>query len=224
VSSWRPPQIRERAGGAGSLKLVEADAEAGAGDGRTLSGRFAVFNRWTEINSAIEGHFLERIQSGAFAKTIAENADRVPVLFSHGKDPTIGGQILGSLRSLSEGSEGARYEVSLYDGVPPLLLAGLREGKYGSSFRAQVVKEDFIPRPARSRHNPLGLPESLIQEVKLLDVGPTPLPAYDATTAKVRSLDLEALKPRALEFVGERPSWFLERDNPAWLLERSTLK
>jgi hypothetical protein len=47
-------------------------------------------------------------------------------------------------------------------------------------------------------------------------------PAYGETTAKVRSLDLGTLKARSLEFVGEQPDWFLERDKPVWLLERST--
>jgi Caudovirus prohead serine protease len=129
------------------------------------------------------------------------------------------------LRGVASGSEdgqGASYEVELFDGIAALLLAALREGRYGSSFRARVVKESFDPRPGRSEHNPQGLPERIVKEVKLIDVGPTSLPAYGETTAKVRSLDLGTLKPRSLEFVGEQPDWFLERDKPVWLLERST--
>ena len=36
----------------------------------TLHGHFAVFNEWTEINSLMEGNFLERIAPGAFKKTM----------------------------------------------------------------------------------------------------------------------------------------------------------
>jgi phage head maturation protease len=70
--------------------------------GPVLSGHAAVFNTWTEINSAFEGRFLERLAPGAFAKTISENRDRIRVLFQHGKDPQIGDKPLGPLRTLEE--------------------------------------------------------------------------------------------------------------------------
>ena len=103
----------------------------------------------------------------------------------------------------------------MFDGVPELLLNGLREGRYGSSFRAKVVKEEFNPRPGRSEHNPLGLPESVVRELRLVDVGPCSLPAYPATTAQVRSV-------RAPEPTREaaKPYWYIdyEEPDPPWLL------
>src|SRR5512139_715779 len=40
-----------------------------------LVGHFARFGVFNEIDSAIEGRFMERIQPGAFRKTFAENRD-----------------------------------------------------------------------------------------------------------------------------------------------------
>ena len=42
-----------------------------AGDGVTMSGHFAVFDQWTEINSVFEGRFMERIARGASARPFA---------------------------------------------------------------------------------------------------------------------------------------------------------
>ena len=160
IIRFRPSQIRCRTSEAGSLALVETPGAETAGDGRTLSGTFSVFDTWQEIREA-GLVFMERIAPNAFAKTIRENRDQVPILFSHGKDPAIGAQLLGALRSLSVDNRGAHYTVDLFPGVPPLLEAGLKEGRYGSSFRARVIQEEFSPRPGRSPYNPrLGFRET----------------------------------------------------------------
>ena len=62
----------------------------------TLYGHFAKFNEWTEIKSAYEGHFMERIAPGAFKKTFRESKPKI--LFQHGNDPQLGDQILDRLR------------------------------------------------------------------------------------------------------------------------------
>ncbi len=157
-----------------------------------MSGHFAKFNEWTEINSAYEGRFMERIAPGAFTKTIAENRSAVKVLFNHGNDPTMGDTVLGIPSVLEEDDEGARYEVPLFDGVPPLLMSGLRSGAYGSSFRFRVIpdKERWVEHPERSSHNPAGLPERTVGEVQLYEFGPVTFPAYANATAGVRSLSM----------------------------------
>ena len=63
---------------------------------------------------------------------------------------------------------------------------GPRRG--AKSFRGDVVKENFDPRPGKSEHNPTGLPEATITEFKLKEFGPTPFPAYSGATAVLRSL------------------------------------
>ncbi len=159
-------------------------------DGKpTLYGRFAVFNEWTEIRSAWEGNFLERIAPGAFSKTIAENRGNMRVLFDHGHDPTIGNKPLGAIRDIAELTDGAHYEVDMFDtAYNRELIPGLEAGVYGASFRFKVMREDFDKKPDRSDFNPDGLPERTITEAKVLEFGPVTFPAYEGATAGVRSL------------------------------------
>lgn len=162
------------------------------GDGPVLHGHFSKFNEWTEINSSYEGNFMERVAPGAFRKTIAESANKMRVLFNHGKD-VLGQQILGPIRSLREDDIGAAYEVPLFDGIPPLILEGLRAGQYGSSFRFGVEHEDFQSKPARSAHNPRGIPERTILEARVREFGPVTFGAYAGATAGVRSITDEVI-------------------------------
>jgi HK97 family phage prohead protease len=200
-----------------------------AGNGHTLTGRFAVFDRWTEINSAVEGHFMERIAPGAFTKTLKERGNNLPIMFSHGKDPQIGMMTLGRVRDISEEADGVRYAVDLFDGLPQLLVEGLKAGSYGASFRAKLVKDRFTQRPGRSEHNPSGIPESVVQELALREFGPTPIPQYLETSAEIRSLNDDFVPIRSVADLPpihatsepEKPVWFLER-KPVWFLERPT--
>jgi HK97 family phage prohead protease len=154
----------------------------------TLCGHFAVFNRWTEINSAWEGRFMESISPGAFRNTFVNNRKNMRVLFNHGKDPSVGDKVLGPIAELREDDEGAYYEVPLYKGIPELIMEGLRDGQYGASFRFSVMKESMNQTPKESDGNPDGLPERTIQEVRLSEFGPVTFPAYADATAGIRSL------------------------------------
>jgi phage head maturation protease len=151
----------------------------------TLYGRFASFKEWTEIRSAKEGHFLERISPGAFEKTINENRKSLRVLFHHGQDPAIGYKVLGPIQRLDGDTS---YEVPLLDtDYNRSLVPGLKAGLYGASFRFTVAKDEHVPHPRRSDWNPQGIPEVTITEAQVIEFGPTPLPAYKGATAGVRS-------------------------------------
>jgi HK97 family phage prohead protease len=155
----------------------------------TLHGHFAVFNEWTEINSLMEGNFLERIAPGAFKKTMQENRGTVRALFQHGADPQIGDKPLGPVEKLEEDRRGAYYEVPLLDtAYNRELIPGLEAGLYGASFRFRVVRDDKIDEVEPSAYNPAGLPERTIKELRLFEFGPVTFPAYDQATAGVRSL------------------------------------
>ena len=167
------------------IELRDDDPD-GDGAAPTLFGHFARFNEWTEIDSWFEGRFLERIAPGAFRKTLREGSPKV--LFNHGRDTTMGGQILGEPTVLREDDDGAYYEVRLFDGLPDLLMDGLRSGLYGASFRFRVLREELVQEPKRSDHNPQGLPERTIKEVELFEFGPVTFPAYPSATAGVRSI------------------------------------
>jgi HK97 family phage prohead protease len=160
------------------------------GDGMpTLVGNLAVFGEWTEIRSAREGHFMERMSPGAFSKTISENADRMRVLFNHGHDPSVGEKPLGPIRSLEADDSGVHYEVELLDtSYNRDLIPGLQAGLYGSSFRFEVVREDVNRKADKSAYNPKGLPERTVTEVRMSEFGPVTFPAYAGAKSGIRSL------------------------------------
>lgn len=165
----------------------------------TMFGHFAVFDQWTEINSRIEGHFLERVAPGAFTKAFQEPArSRIKPVFQHGEDPELGDKILGPLAVVKQDKVGAYYEVPLYRGIPELLLEGMRGGEYGSSFKFRVTREQFDTRAKASSYNPDGLPERTVQEVEVYDFGPVTWPAYEGATVGVRSMTDDFMVKRLL--------------------------
>lgn len=168
------------------VQMRAADPEADTGP--VLFGHFARFNEWTEIRSMWEGNFMERFVPGAFKKTIRESRNRMRVLFQHGQDPEIGDKPIAAITDLREDDEGAYYEASLFDGLPPLVADGLRENQYGASFRFGVLREEVVDDPGPSDYNPHGLPERTVKEARVQEFGPVTFPAYEGATAGVRSM------------------------------------
>lgn len=151
--------------------------------------RFSPFSVWYEVESWYEGNFMERTVRGAFKKTMKESKAAIRALFDHGNDPTIGNKVLAPTDDLREDSDTAVLEGDLFDtSYNRDLEPGLRAGVYGSSFRFRVVKEEWNDDPGVSDHNPKGLPERSILEVRLFEAGPVAFPANPAATAGVRSL------------------------------------
>lgn len=169
------------------------DRAADGGPERILTGHFAVFNKWTEINSMFEGQFMERIAPGTFKKTFQESSG-IRVLFQHGRDPQIGDKPLGTIESLSEDSKGAAYEVNMLDtSYNRDLIPGLAAGVYGASFRFRVLREDLVMEPDASESNPKALPERTIREAAVSEFGPVTFPAYPDATAGLRSITDEMI-------------------------------
>jgi len=176
-------EIREGDGGDGG------DGDGGGDSQPTMEGHFSVFNEWTEIDSFFEGNFMERISPGSFKKTFREQRDSMRVLFQHGRDPSIGNKVLGSIADVREDSTGAFYTVPLFDtSYVRDLIPGLKAGQYGSSFRFRVMKEEVSMEPRASATNPKALPERTIKEVQVMEFGPVTFPAYASATAGIRSL------------------------------------
>lgn len=170
-----------------------ARAQRAAGDDPaampTMDVRFSPFGAWYEIDSFWEGKFLERTVHGAFAKTISENLRNVKVLFNHGFDPQVGDKVLGPIDSLREESDSPVGVVPLFDTTYNRdLVPGLEAGVYGSSFRFQVIRDEWNDEPGTSEHNPAGIPERTIKEVRLLEFGPVTFPANPSATSGVRSM------------------------------------
>lgn len=165
--------------------------DADGGDGMPkLTGYMLRFNEPTEIDSIFEGNFIERVMPGAATKTLKENR-LMRILFNHGMDPHIGEKPLAEPR-FSIDERGVRYdEPELFDtSYNRDLVPGLRSGQYGSSFKFRVVKEAINEEPEASKENPKALPERNIEEMKLYEGGPVVFPAYEGSSAGVRSVSL----------------------------------
>lgn len=218
VTGTTSQQLRSAA----ALQLEQRAAGAGAADSTTLAGHFAVFDVWTEIHSWFEGDFLERLAPGAFTKTIKESRDQIKVQYDHGFDAHVGDSPLGPIDVLREDGVGAYYEVPLLDTdynrdrILPLLRGRLLTGEdrgslLGASFRFRVTKEEWDEEPGKSDHNPDGLPERTIREVRLFEFGPVVFPAYPEATAGVRSLTDHYLERRRAQAGASDPAL----DDPA---------
>jgi HK97 family phage prohead protease len=178
-------------------ELVRAEGDMGM---PTLRGHFAVWDTWTEIRSAYEGHFMERFSPTAMTKTLSERGKQIKVLFQHGKDPQIGDKPLGVPSKVEPDERGAYYEVPLFDtSYNRDLIPALDAGAYGASFRFQVVTEDFNKTPSRSDGNPHGIPERTVTEAKVIEFGPVTFPAYANATAGLRSMTDEFMFGRFLD-------------------------
>lgn len=190
-----------------AVPMVVRAATGADGAMPTMEVRFSPFGVWYEIDSWWEGRFLERTIQGAFAKTIQENRDRIKCLYDHGYDPQIGNKVLGTIDDLREDPDTAVGDVGLFDtSYVRDLLPGLQAGVYGSSMRMRVIKEEWDEDPGVSAHNPQGIPERTILEVRLFEFGPVTFPANGDATSGVRSMTddfYERLRSRDPQRVGE---------------------
>lgn len=154
------------------------------GEPPRLVGYAAVFNQETIIRMGSNEEWREMIAPRAFDEALGR--DDVIAAVNHDHN-----QLLGRTRShtlkLSVDAHGLRYEILL----PKTQLGAdvreqVRRGDLsGSSFKfgvpdggARVVKE-------RAKH-PSGLPLVMIENVRLLDVGPVAFPAYEGTSVYAR--------------------------------------
>lgn len=153
----------------------------------SVYGHFSVFDTPYRISSWWEGDFIESVARGSFTKTMSERRDRIVSAFDHGFDPTIGDKVLGPFTRLEEDDVGAAYAIDLLDtSYNRDLMPALKRGLYGSSFRFQVIKDEWDMEPDRSDSNPDSLPERTIREVRLFEAGPVTYPASPSATAKMR--------------------------------------
>ena len=212
-------------------------AEA-TGGGTTLVGYYSRSNVWYEIDSYWEGRFLERVAPGAHVKTIANDRDRMKVLFDHGFDQQLGNKPLGPIDVLEERDEGPYFEVPLLDAdynhdfVLPALQGRTMDGRtFGSqlvsSFRFFVDADQWDQDPGRSDYNPDGIPERTITRVQVLEFWPVTFPANPAASAGVRSLTDEFAERLKTDhgFVERFTDRLREDAGPSWrLIRRNTFR
>lgn len=153
------------------------------GDGMSFRGYAAVFNSW----SANLGGFRERIRPGAFSRSL-KSRNEIRMYLNHNTDMVLASRRAGTLR-LSEDERGLRVDADLPDTTYGRDLSVLMQ-------RGDVNSMSFgfsVP-PKGDAWNEAGT-ERELREVRLAEVSAvTGMPAYGATTAHVRSLDVLADK------------------------------
>jgi HK97 family phage prohead protease len=202
-----PPRDGVRRTSPFGLRADEGDTE---GDGLTLDGYAAVFNRETVIDSW-EGRFREKIAPGAMKRSFQEAPPRVQ--FDHGQHPLIGSIPIGSVESIREDSHptlapegGAHIVARLHDNwlIEPVRDAIKSGSVDGMSFRFSVLQDEWrtaegkLIKDARELEDLLrqswmdNVPDEellvrTLRQLKVPEVGPVVWPAYSDTSVGVRS-------------------------------------
>ena len=164
------------------FEITRAEGDS-RGDGLTFEGYAAVFNRTALIPDAA-GDFEEQIAPGAFTESLAR---RKPVLmFEHGKHPLIGSMPLGVISDAREDAKGLFISARLSDNwlIQPVRDAVKDGAVTGMSFRFRSPAQEDQRWEKRD-----GKPD--LRTLLRLDppeVGPVVFPAYEPTTAGIRSL------------------------------------
>lgn len=168
------------------------------GEEKRLSGYASVFNTET----VIAGLFREQIAPGAFADAVTQ--DDVRALFNHDANFVIGRTASGTL-TLREDETGLAY-----DALPPDtqwardLMVSVGRGDISQSSFGFAVETDEWTRSERSGDLPL----RTIRKAKLYDVSPVTYPAYESTTAAVRS----AAEASSADVEGPEAAMALQRE------------
>jgi HK97 family phage prohead protease len=157
-------------------ELENRSAAIDVPSGNTITGYAAVFHSET----VIAGEFRERIAPGAFTRSLKERD--VVALMAHDSGRVLGRMSSGTLR-LSEDAKGLRFELDADPTTPDGAAAiGLvrRQDVRGCSFGFSVRSEAWTETN--------GLPLRTLTDIDLIEVTLTGFPAYEDTTAALRSL------------------------------------
>lgn len=189
---------------------LRSEADGDPGDGLTLDGYGAVFNRETVIDS-YEGRFREQIAPGSMKRSFRETPPKVQ--FDHGRHPMIGSIPIAQLQRIAEESDpqlapdgGAHVVARIFDNwlMAPVRDAIAGGAVNGMSFRFSVVEEMWHTADGQRVRNEDELANLLrrtwredvpddellvrtLKQLKVPEIGPVTWPAYADTSVSVRS-------------------------------------
>lgn len=153
------------------------------GDGLTLEGYAAVFNRRTHIVDHL-GEYDEVIRQGAFARSI--NARTPFLMYQHGRHPVFGQFPLGKIEELREDSNGLFVKARLVD-TP--FTAPVRDAIRDGAITGMSVAMESPRGKAAWTTERDGTKLRTVNEAKLYELGPVLGPVYEDTAVAVRSID-----------------------------------
>ncbi len=157
-------------------------------DGLTLEGYAAVFDSPTVING-YEGHFVEVIERGAFARTARDNPKPI-MQFDHGVDPAIGRIPIGAIEQLREDDQGLFVQARLHDNW---LTEPVRDAIASGSISGMSFKFTIADGGVSVTRGEDDLEVHTLTDLNLLELGPVVWPAYAETAVSVRASELANL-------------------------------
>lgn len=152
-----------------------------SGDGLTIEGYAAVFNRSANIVDYL-GTYTEEILPGAFRRSLEQRgAPKVKMQWDHGMDPAFGKMSVGVWDEIREDAKGLYVRGRIMDTARTAdLRAGIEMGAItGMSFRFGVPKHGEKWDNKRNHRQ--------LSEVALLEAGPVQWEAYEETEVALRS-------------------------------------
>jgi phage head maturation protease len=188
-------------------ELIFRSAEGEAG---VVEGRVVPYEEWTEVDSMLEGHFMESFAHGSMSKTIMERGKGVQVYMDHGRSPQYGRQPVAQLEDTWEDSTGVFFRAALLKGLPEFFMDGLRKGLYGASLGADAIRTLYRRWPVKSDYNPDGIEERVRQEVRAFDYSLTSRPIYASATLTFRSIEDEFFVEQVRSLAEKHPEGLLQ--------------
>lgn len=175
-------EIRSAVGAREKRFVAQTSAEVrAAGDGATIDGYGALFNRETVIGM----WFREVILPGAFKDSIVGGDIRVA--FNH--DPNyILGRTTAKTATVEEDERGLRYSATPPSTRADVIESIKRRDVTGSSFEFSIESDDDEEWDY-SEVKAGKLPLRRIKRCTLFETGPVAWPAYDDTTVSARARD-----------------------------------
>jgi HK97 family phage prohead protease len=136
--------------------------------------------RWDKLSVRIAGTFREKVQRGAFTKSLKENDIRA--LWNHDSSAVLGSTAAGTMRA-KEDSQGLHFEIDLpdtswgRDAAVSVSRGDVTGVSFGFNARGQVWDESDPRNIIRT-----------LTDVDLKEISPTPFPAYPQSTISARSI------------------------------------
>ncbi|MGQ7276632.1 HK97 family phage prohead protease [Brevibacillus thermoruber] len=146
---------------------------------KTVSGYVVKFNKRSHL---IWGEFYEKVAKGAFAKSLEENT--IKALWNHRSDYVLGSTKNGTLR-LEEDDIGLRFELDLpHNSWGNDAFESIQRGDTdGVSFGFVVRNDNWEYLKDEDVY------ERTLLDVDLIEISPTPFPAYPDSEVGKRSME-----------------------------------
>lgn len=178
------PEFEKRARSAGKIEIRQEGDDGPV----TLVGRAIVYNT---LSHSMYG-FREKIQPGAFTKSIGEGGDDIRFLAYHDSGKVLARESAGTLK-LNDTDEGLDFEAELPNtSVARDLVESIRRGDIdGMSFGFNVNQDSW------DRTDEEGDVRTVI-EGRVREISAVAFPAYPATDVEARSFEMVAQHGRSV--------------------------